>query len=61
MVNPVYKTWLAIRSTLFWIGFLPFLLLCATLLSMFFFMPLWFRMGIVKTTGFTSLRQPSEE
>ena len=48
MVNPVYKLWLVIRSTLFWILFLPFVLVCATLVSLFFFMPLWFRMGIVK-------------
>ena len=49
MINPVYKFWLAIRSTLFWILFLPFLLICATLLSLTFYMPLGFRMGIVKT------------
>lgn len=48
MVNPVYKFWLVIRSTLFWILFLPFLLLSATLVSVSFFMPLWFRLGIVK-------------
>jgi 1-acyl-sn-glycerol-3-phosphate acyltransferase len=48
MVSPVYKFWLVIRSTLFWILFLPFLLLCATLVSLCFFMPLWFRVGIVK-------------
>ena len=48
MVNPVYKLWLVIRSTLFWLLFLPGVLGCATVLSIFFFMPLWFRMGIVK-------------
>jgi 1-acyl-sn-glycerol-3-phosphate acyltransferase len=48
-MNSVYKFWLAIRSTLFWILFLPFLLICATLLSLTFYMPLGFRMGIVKT------------
>lgn len=48
MINPLYKVWLVIRSTLFWILFLPGMVICATLASIFFFMPLWFRMGIVK-------------
>ncbi|MCP4471796.1 MAG: 1-acyl-sn-glycerol-3-phosphate acyltransferase [Gammaproteobacteria bacterium] len=48
MVNPLYRLWLAIRSTLFWTFFLPFVLLCATLLSLSFFTPLWFRMGLIK-------------
>ena len=48
MVGPLYKFWLVLRSTLFWILFLPGVLVCATIASIFFFMPLWFRMGIVK-------------
>ena len=48
MVNPIYKFWLVLRSTLFWILFLPFVLVCATVVSLLFFMPLGFRMGIVK-------------
>lgn len=48
MINPVYKFWLVIRSTLFWILFVPFMMICATLVSLTFYMPLWFRMGIVK-------------
>jgi 1-acyl-sn-glycerol-3-phosphate acyltransferase len=39
---------LAIRSTFFWAFFLPFVLLCAMALSLSFYMPLWFRMGIIK-------------
>ena len=48
MISPIYKVWLVIRSTLFWVLFLPFLLVCATVVSLTFFMPLGFRMGIVK-------------
>ncbi|MDC1286493.1 1-acyl-sn-glycerol-3-phosphate acyltransferase [Gammaproteobacteria bacterium] len=48
MVNPLYKVWLIIRSTLFWMLFLPGVLVCATFSSLSFYMPLWFRMGIVK-------------
>ncbi len=48
MVHPLYKFWLILRSTLFWLLFLPGVLVCATFASLFFFMPLWFRMGIVK-------------
>ena len=47
MVNPFYKFWLAIRATLFWIFFLPMLLLLATLLSLLFFAPLAVRVGVV--------------
>ena len=49
MVNPVYMFWLAIRATLFWICFLPVLLLLATLLSLLFFAPLSVRIGVVHT------------
>jgi 1-acyl-sn-glycerol-3-phosphate acyltransferase len=48
MVNPLYKFWLVVRSTLFWIFFLPMVLICATLVSLAIFTPLGFRMGIVK-------------
>jgi 1-acyl-sn-glycerol-3-phosphate acyltransferase len=48
MASPLYKFWLGIRSTIFWIIFLPGILLAATLVSLFFFMPLWFRIGIIK-------------
>ena len=48
VVNPLYRFWLAIRSTFFWAFFLPFILLCAIALSLSFYMPLWFRMGIIK-------------
>ena len=47
MVNPFYKLWLVIRATLFWIFFLPMLLLLATLLSLLFFAPLSVRVGVV--------------
>jgi 1-acyl-sn-glycerol-3-phosphate acyltransferase len=43
VVNPFYKIWLGIRSTIFWIFFLPVLLLSASLVSLAFFMPLKFR------------------
>ena len=48
MVNPIYKFWLVIRSTFFWVLFLPGIVVCATLASLAFYTPLWFRMGIVK-------------
>ncbi len=47
MVNPLYKLWLGLRSTVFWIFFLPATLILAGLLSLAFFMPLGFRVGIV--------------
>ena len=47
MVNPLYRFWLAVRATLFWIFFLPVLLLLATLLSLLFFAPLRLRVGVV--------------
>ena len=47
MVSPLYKFWLALRATLFWIFFLPVLLLLATLLSLLFFAPLAVRVGVV--------------
>jgi 1-acyl-sn-glycerol-3-phosphate acyltransferase len=48
VVNPFYKIWLGIRSTIFWIFFLPVLLLSASLVSLVFFMPLKFHMGIIR-------------
>jgi len=48
VVNPIYKFWLSIRATFFWILFLPGILVCATLVSLSFFTPLWFRISIVK-------------
>ena len=48
MASPLYRIWLSIRSAFFWAFFLPFVLICATVLSLFFFMPMTFRMGIVK-------------
>ena len=47
MTSPLYRFWLGIRSTLFWIFFLPMTLLLASLLSLSFFMPLVIRIGIV--------------
>ncbi len=47
MVNPLYRFWLGIRSTIFWITFLPMVLLSASVLSLAFFMPLGFRIGII--------------
>lgn len=48
MVSPFYRFWLGIRSTLFWIAFLPMLLVSASLVSLAFFMPLGFRIGLIK-------------
>ncbi len=48
MVNPLYRFWLGVRSTLFWITFLPVLLLSASALSLVFYLPLKFRIGIVR-------------
>ena len=48
MVSPIYKLWLAIRATVFWVLFIPFMIICATVVSILFFTPLAFRMGIVK-------------
>ena len=49
MVNPWYKSWLVVRSTAFWILFLPGVLICATLISLIFYLPLGIRMWVVKT------------
>lgn len=47
-VSPLYKFYLGIRSTLFWIFFLPMMLLLATLASLLFFTPLSVRIGVVR-------------
>ena len=48
MVSPLYKFWLGVRSTFFWITFLPFVLLCAVLLSLMFPLPLKYRIAVIK-------------
>ncbi len=48
MVSPLYKFWLGVRSTLFWITFLPLVLLCAVLLSLMFPLPLKYRIAVIK-------------
>lgn len=44
----MYRFWLGIRSTLFWLFFLPGTLLTGILLSIIFFAPLKLRVGLVK-------------
>jgi 1-acyl-sn-glycerol-3-phosphate acyltransferase len=59
MISPLYKLWLVLRSTLFWILFLPGILFCATLASFAFYAPLWVRISIVRlwiAYSLTSLR-----
>ena len=48
MTSPLYRFFLVLRSTLFWIVFLPGILLAATVVSLSFFMPLGFRIGVIK-------------
>lgn len=48
MVNPLYRMWLGVRATLFWISFMPVGLLCTTLLSLMFFMPLKIRILVIR-------------
>ncbi len=48
MVSPLYRFWLGVRATLFWIAFLPAGLLCATLLSLMFFLPLEARILVIR-------------
>ena len=48
MVNPLYKFWLVIRSTLFWVLFLPGLTITSFLVSISYFLPIAFRIGILK-------------
>ncbi len=49
MVSPIYKLWLGIRSTLFWIVFLPSTLILGLFLSLMFFTPFAFRSLIIRT------------
>jgi 1-acyl-sn-glycerol-3-phosphate acyltransferase len=44
----MYRFWLGIRSTLFWLFFLPVTLLTGFLLSIIFYAPLKLRVGLVK-------------
>lgn len=54
MVNPLYKFWLVIRSTFFWMLFFPGVLTAAILVTMSYFMPIEFRVWILKCwIGFT--------
>jgi 1-acyl-sn-glycerol-3-phosphate acyltransferase len=47
-VSPLYKLWLAIRGSLFWLMFLPTVLISAVLLSLTYYLPVSIRMGIIK-------------
>ncbi len=47
-VNPLYKFWLTLRSSLFWIVFLPSVLVCAVLLTLTALFPVAVRVGIIK-------------
>jgi 1-acyl-sn-glycerol-3-phosphate acyltransferase len=48
MVSPLYKFWLVIRSTFFWLFFLPPTLITAILVSSIFFLPVKFSMALLK-------------
>ncbi len=48
MVSPLYRFWLGLRSTLFWVFFLPVTLLTAILLSIIFYSPLKMRIGLIR-------------
>ncbi|MCK4710148.1 MAG: 1-acyl-sn-glycerol-3-phosphate acyltransferase [Gammaproteobacteria bacterium] len=48
-VGPLYKFWLTLRGSLFWIVFLPSVLVCALLLSMAIIFPITFRIAIIKS------------
>ena len=48
MANQHYRYWLGLRSTLFWLFFLPVTLLIAILLVMIFYAPLNVRIGLIK-------------
>lgn len=47
-VGPVYKLWLVLRGSLFWIVFLPSTLISAVILSVSFYLPISFRVGVIK-------------
>ena len=46
--SPKYRFWLGVRSTFFWLFFLPVTLLTAILVSIIFFTPLKLRIGLIK-------------
>lgn len=48
MVSPIYKFWLAVRSTFFWFLLIPGIVVAATLVSASFFLPLEFRVWLLK-------------
>ena len=48
MASPLYRFWLGLRSTLFWLFFLPVTLLTAILLVFIFYAPLKLRIGLIK-------------
>ena len=48
MVSPHYRFWLGLRSTIFWLLFLPVTLLIAILLVSIFYAPLSLRIGLIK-------------
>jgi 1-acyl-sn-glycerol-3-phosphate acyltransferase len=48
VASQIYKLWLGLRSTLFWISFLPGMLLCAALLSLMFLLPLKCRIAVIR-------------
>ena len=48
MTSPLYRFWLVIRSTFFWLLFLPATLIAAILVSLAFFTPFKIRLSLVK-------------
>jgi 1-acyl-sn-glycerol-3-phosphate acyltransferase len=49
MVSSLYRFWLSARAIVFWAVFISSILILATLVSILFFMPLAFRMVLVRT------------
>ena len=47
-LSPLFKFWYVIRATLFWLVFMPSVLLFAFLLTIGFFLPLGLRIGMIK-------------
>lgn len=47
-VGPAYKFWLILRGSLFWIVFLPSVLIAAIVLTLSTFFPIALRVGIIK-------------
>jgi 1-acyl-sn-glycerol-3-phosphate acyltransferase len=48
MASPMYRFWLGLRSTFFWLFFLPATLLTAIILAIIFFTPLKLRIGLIR-------------